>query len=187
MPSPQPYTAFLPTVLKRMRVLAISLGHEDIEHGLALDNTGDVDTVVAYVGSPPAEARRTGNGQALPSPDGNQIGDYYLQLRVDDDVIYAGWPTTNVLIEVEYYDQGTDTFCVEYDALSGGPYGDGRFMATAQVTKTNSRQFRTAVFVVDDAYFANRDNDADFRVSDNGDGAETIRQTKVTLLPRGGG
>ena len=103
-------------------------------------------------------------------------------MRADDSAIYAGSPTTNVRIEVEYFDEDTDTFCVEYDALSGGPYGDGRFKATAQVTKTDGGQFQTAVFVLNDAYFANRDNGADLRVSDNGDGSETIRRITVTLL-----
>jgi hypothetical protein len=163
-------------------VLAVVLRRENVEQGLFLDWEGDVDTEVVSVGSPPVEGRRTGNGRALPSPDGNQIEDYYLQVRVDDDAMYAASPTTNVRIEVEYFDEGTDTFCVEYDALSGGPYGDGRFKATAQVTKTDSGLFRTAAFVMDDAYFANRDNGADLRVSDNGDGAETIRRITVTLL-----
>ena len=172
----------LPIVLKRSRVLVIVLGRESIEQGLFLDQEGDADTEVVSVGSPPGEGRRTGSGRALPSPDGNQVEDYYLQLRVDDGAIYAASPTTNVRIEVEFFDEGTDTFCVEYDALSGGPYGDGRFRATAQVTKTNSGHFRSHAFVVNDAYFANRDNGADLRVSDNGDGSETIRRITVTLL-----
>jgi hypothetical protein len=166
-------------------VLSILLGYDNVEEGLFLDYGGDVDTEVVSVGSPPTEARRTGNGQALPSPDGNQTPDYYMQFRADDSAIFAGDPTTRIRIEVEYFDQGTDTFNIQYDALSSGPLGDGRFKDTCSVIKTDTGRFQTAVFRLCDAYFANRDNGADFRICDWGDGAEIIRRVTVTLLPPG--
>lgn len=72
-------------------------------------------------------------------------------------------------IEVEYYDQGTDVFFIQFDALSGGPFGDGSFKETLPVEKTDSRRFRTVAFTLHDAYFANRDNGADLRIADAGD------------------
>ncbi len=174
---------FLPIVLKQSPGnLSIALGQHNIQQGLALDDGADVDTEVVWAGSPATEARRTGNGRALPSADGNDIADHYLQLRANDRFIYGGWPTTRVRVEVEYFDQGSDSFEVQYDALGGGPLGDGRFKGAGLWRKSNSGQFRTAVFDLDDAYFANRDNGADLRVSDNGDGAEVIRRVTITLL-----
>jgi len=177
---------YLPFVAKNWSpppTLSILLGHNNVEQGLFLDYGGDMDTEVVSVGSPPTEARRTGNSQVLPSPDGNQVADYYMQFRADDGAIFAGDPTTRIRIEVEYLDQGTDTFMIQYDALSGGPLADGRFKDTGSVIKTDTGRFQMAVFTLCDAYFANRDHGADFRIDDRGDGAEIIRRVTVTLLP----
>jgi hypothetical protein len=150
--------------------------------GLLLDSGGDVDTETVSMGSPAEQARRSGNGEVLPSADGNSVEDYYMQFRVDDEFIYSGSPTPRVQIEIEYLDRGTDTFNVQYDAISGGPEGDGRFKDTGVVVKTDSGQFRTAVFALCDAYFGNRTNGGDFRISDGADGAETIRRVTVSLV-----
>lgn len=161
----------------------IVLGESNVENGLFLDSGGDVDTEVVSIGSPPESARRTGGGQVLPSTDGNSDEDYYLQLRVDDSLIHAGAPTTRVRIEVEYYDQGTDAFSIQYDSVSRGPADGGTFKDSEAVIKTDTKRFRTAVLTLPDAYFANRTNGADFRIADGGDGAEVIRRVTVTLLP----
>lgn len=156
--------------------------HDHISNGLLLDNGGDVDTEVVSIGNPPEQALRTGNGGVIPSADGNKEEDFYMQFRVDDGFIYRGSPTSRLRIEVEYLDQGTDTFSVQYDATSGGPEGDGRFKDSGVFVKTNSGEFRTAVFPLDDAYFGNRTNGGDFRIADSADGAEIIRRVVVTLV-----
>jgi hypothetical protein len=178
----RPHIIHLPLITRQLTQLTILLGQDNAEQGLTLDDGGDVDTVVVWVGDPQFEARQTGNGAALPSADGNTIPDYYMQFNADDGVLFDGAPTTRLRIEVQYYDGGTDTFSIQYDALSGGPFGDGTFKDTGSVTKMGSGQWRTAVFELDDARFANRDHDNDFRISDHGDGAETIRRVTVTLL-----
>jgi hypothetical protein len=157
----------------------------DLDHtsgGLFLDTGGDVDTEIVSVASPLVQALRTGNGGIVSSSDGNQVEDYYMQFRVDDGFIFRGWPTSRVQIEVEYLDAGTDMFGIQYDAISGGDTGDGRFKGTGVVVKNDSGEFKTAVFTLCDAYFANRDNGADFRITDAGDGAETIRRVTVSLV-----
>jgi hypothetical protein len=179
------FQVFLPLTTRQLQGVYIVLGQRNAEHGLSLDHSGDVDTEVVNVGSPPTEARRTGNGQILPSIDGNRVADYYMQFRIDDDVLYAGQPTSRVRVEVELFDQGTDTFAIEYDALEGGPLGDGRFKHVYVGAKTNTLRFRTFSITLSDAYFANRDNGADFRLSDNTDGAETVRRVSLILLPGG--
>jgi hypothetical protein len=179
---------YLPMVANRWsppRTLTISLGHSNVEHGLSLDTGGDVDTEVVIVGTPPTEARRTGNGRVLPSRDGNSDEDWYMQFRADNAATFAAKPTERLVIEVEYLDKGTDSFRLEYDAASGGPFGTGLFADGGSVTKSNSGRFVTAVFRLCNAYFADRDNGADFRISDDDDGAETIRSVRVTLLPPG--
>lgn len=176
---------YLPLLTKDFLELSIRLGQDNAERELVLQSGGDVDTEVVTAGSPPTQARRTGNGQALPSADGNQIPDSYAQFDAADEVILAGAPTTRLRIGVEYLDQGTDSFSIQYDALSGGPFGDGRFVNTTSVNKSDSGQFRTAVFDVCDAHFDNRDNGADFRIDDHADGPETIRRVTVALLPPG--
>ena len=150
--------------------------------GITLDRGGDVDHEKLTAGSPAEEAVRSGNGSILASFDDNDVMDYYLQFMVDDGLIYGAQPTSRILIEVEYLDEGTDTFNLQYDAVSGGFYGDGTFKDTGAVVKKNTGAFQTAVFSLCDAYFANRDNGADFRIADGGDGAETIRRVIVTLV-----
>ncbi len=153
------------------------------ETGIGMDGGGDVDTEAVSAGSSQEQAQRTGNGVPLPSNDDNDTEDFYLQFDIDDDFMFDGSPTSHVLIEVEYLDQGTDMFSLQYDASgSGGPFGDGRFTDTGFIIKTDSGEFRTAVFQLRDARFANRDNEADFRIADSGDGAESIRRVTVTLI-----
>jgi predicted amidohydrolase YtcJ len=151
-------------------------------NGLTLDAGGDADVELVTVGSD--QAFRTGNGQVVPAPDNNSDPDWYLELGVDDDLIYAGSPTTHVQIAVEYLDEGTDRFNIQYDALSGGDDGSGRFKESDLiVTKTDTGEFKTVVFTFDDANFANRINNTDFRIADRADGPETIRRVTLTLIP----
>jgi len=180
---PGPHRLYLPIVLKHSQgALTITLGQSNLERGLFLDSGGDRDTEAVTAGNPATEARRTGNGRALPSSDGNSIADYYLQLRVDDGEIYAGLPTTRVRIEVVYLDTGVDAFELQYDALSGGPFGDGRFQSAGLFRKASTGLWKTAAFTLCDAYFANRDQEADLRLNDCSDGPETIQRVTVTLL-----
>ncbi|HQJ51988.1 MAG TPA: right-handed parallel beta-helix repeat-containing protein [Anaerolineae bacterium] len=177
---------FLPILVKSFRgPLSITFGQPLAESGLHLDVGGDWDTEAVQVGNPATWVRRTGNGAALPSPDGNSAGDYYLKLRVDDAALFSASPTSRVLLQVEYWDSGSDSFSLEYDALSGGPYGDGTFKSGGRVVKTNSNQFRAATFLLCDARMANRMQDADLRLSDNGDGADSFRAVTLILQPGG--
>ena len=102
-----------------------------------MDGGGDVDTEVVWAGSPSLEARRTGNGQALPSPDDNEVHDLYMKFDADDAVIFANPPGTRLAIEIEYLDEGTDSLSIQYDAQSG------MFKDTGDTIKTDSGEFRT--------------------------------------------
>jgi hypothetical protein len=157
----------------------------DASDGLAGDGIravtgGDVDTVGVVAGSPPQQARRTGNGEELGSEYSSV--DYYLSFSIDDEFLFDGSPTTHVEIIVEYFDEGTDQFTVEYDAIPGGPGDERAFKLSQIVLKTDSGEFREVTFYFPDALFANRQNGQDFRISDWGDGAETIRRVTVTRI-----
>ena len=165
-----------PTTNPYLQINAVDYSLEKPENGLFLDQGGDVDSEVVSFGDPVQQGMRTGNGSALTSPDRNSTPDSYLQFQVDDRFLFQGKPATRVQIEVAYYDVGTDNFSIEYDALAGV------FTSTGVVAKTDSGTIKTAAFPLCDAYFANRDNGADFRISDWGDGAETILSVRVTRL-----
>ncbi len=160
--------------------LSILLGATNDEQGISLDQGGDVDSL------PAAEGRTSGNSDSLPAADGNTVPDSYFQFQVDDRRLFKGNPTSHVRVEVEYLDQGTDTFSIQYDAQPGVG-SDGLFYGGGAVAKTDTGAFLTASFNLCNAWFANRDNGADFRISDNGDGAETIRAVSVIGLESGPG
>lgn len=142
---------------------------------------GDIDTQVVTVGDPAEEARASGNGAALPSVDGNGVGDSYLQFNVDDNQLVGGSPTSRILLEVDYFDVGTDSFSLQYDALPSGG-SDGKFAGGGGISKGDTQTLQTAKFFLCDANFANRDNGADFRLTDNGDGAEIVQAVRVIGL-----
>jgi len=151
--------------------------------GIQVVTGGDKDTVAVVVGSPPEQARRTGNGEQLGAAASSV--DRYMMFRIEDEFLYNGSPTTHVQIDVEYLDEGTDQFRIEYDAVAGGPSNDGRWMPTGFVRKTNSGEFRVATFYLTDTRFANRLQSSDFRITDWSDGAETIRRVTVTRIMPG--
>jgi hypothetical protein len=179
---PDPYRTYLPLVLRNYVQLYIVLGEEDYARGVTLDDGGDCDTEVVVAGTPALEARRTGNGRALPAPDGNKVADHHIQFNIDDGHIFAGEPTTRIVIAIEYLDEGTDLLGLQYDALSGGPFGDGSFKHAPDLTKAGTGQWRVLEVPLDDVLFEGRVHGGDFRILDHGDGAETVRRVVVRLL-----
>jgi hypothetical protein len=99
--------------------------------------------------------------------------------------MFAGSPTRHVRVEVDYLDQGTDVFSLEYDAMQTST-SDGIFTSGGAVLKTDSGEIKTAGFNLCDANFSNRDNGADFRISDGLDGVEVIREVRVIGLGSAG-
>jgi hypothetical protein len=167
-----------PKPLQPLSKLTINLDQETTSQYIALDFGGDVDSAAV------ADGRKTGNGQALPSIDGNSTPDSYMQFNVVDSAIFEGKPTSSVRIDIQYLDEGVDTFVIQYDAASGGPFNDGRFKESRPVVKTDSGEYLTATFISKDIRFSNRDNGADLRIDDRTDGAETIRRVTITILPQ---
>ncbi|HUW15254.1 MAG TPA: hypothetical protein VM537_36405, partial [Anaerolineae bacterium] len=170
------HSIYLPIAPRNFARLSILLGASNIEQGVFLAFGEDVDTEVVTVGSPPYEARRTGNGEILPSQDGNLIPDGFMLFRIDNNAIFQGEPTTRIRIEVEYYDLGTDRFAIQYDSLSQSDE------ETNLIAKGDTGSFQVVAFYLCDAFFGDRLNGGDFRITDNNDGAEVIRSVTVTRL-----
>jgi parallel beta-helix repeat protein len=164
-----------------MSILFILPAQNQTGRYISLDSGGDVDTEPVTVDNSPA--LRTGNGQVISAIDGNSTPDFFMQFNVDDAALFEGNPTPSIQLDVIYFDDGNDSFTVEYDGISGGQYDNGTFLVSRPVYKTNTQTFKTATFILKDIYFGNRDNGADFRISDQNDGPETIRKITITLLP----
>ncbi len=173
--NPEPGDSDDPIRLDQIWEVSFSLDEEF--NGLSIDSGGDVDWEEAQVANFAWTAIRSGNGAALPFGDNNNVPDSYIQFNVDDSVLFEGAPTTRLVIDIEYLDVGLDRFNIQYDALASP------FVDTIGVNKTDSGELRTVSIPLCDAYFGNRDNGADFRIADFGDGAETIRGVTVRLLP----
>ena len=178
--SPMPATVTTTEIV--LPSLSIILGEINVSQGITLDQGGDVDTVAASVGDPATETRSSGNNTALSVADGNAIADSFLQFNVDDSRLSNGLPTAHVRLEVDYFDVGTDSFSIQYDALPAGG-SNGLFAGGGAVAKTDSQTMKTAVFNLCDANFANRNNGADFRIDDNRNGAEFISAVRLIGLP----
>jgi hypothetical protein len=118
------------------------------------------------------------------TPPADKTGQYMFFMVYDK---YEGTPGTvkDLYVTVRYFDSGTDTFQLEYDATSGDPATDDpdadihRVAGTAgnldKVFKTDSGKWLTHIFHLNDVYFGHRmEGGTDFRIDDNGDGPETI-------------
>ncbi|MDT7800203.1 MAG: hypothetical protein QOI78_3636 [Actinomycetota bacterium] len=120
-----------------------TLGVTDTECGLQrLDNDDGRSTAGTVAGRP---ARTTVNG--------------YLYFGVTNDLVPGG-SAYQATIDVDYLDQGTGTWNVQYDS-TGEPY-----KGSSSVTNTNTGTWKTATFTLPDAGFGNRQNaGADFRIA----------------------
>ncbi len=104
-------------------------------------------------------------------------GNPYMWFKVDDGYINGG--TNPISVTVTYFDQGTDTWSLDYD----GPAGVST--TAGVVTKGNTNTWRKHIFFIDDARLANGlTGSSDFRINSRGDGDEYIHM--VMLAKRSG-
>ena len=109
-------------------------------------------------------------------------GNPYMFLNVDDGYINGG--TNHVTITVTYFDQGTDTWELQYDSTTSSTKSAG------VVSKTNSGTWKKRTFDIADARFANRQpgggkySGSDFRIWSRGDGDELIHYVQVISQDR---
>jgi beta-glucosidase-like glycosyl hydrolase len=140
--------------------VSVTLGQQNQSDGLyqsEFDSPGDGATQPVTAGG------QTGR-EAIPTvpPHPNDLNMYF---NIDDSIAFAGNYTATFTLE--YYDQGTGSFRLQYD--SANPQGgdlNGAYTPGPPVQETNTNTWKTFTFTVPDALFANRENNAtDFRIS----------------------
>lgn len=127
--------------------VSIDLGTTNVENGLTNPSVGDGRTTAVTMGG--VDCRR------------NLVGttDYYMYFNVSDSWAYQG-NQQRVNITISYYDSGTTSLELNYDAMSQA------YKSGGAVTLTNTNTWKQHTYQVSDAYFGNRENSgSDFRIS----------------------
>lgn len=84
----------------------------------------------------------------------------YFYFKVCDGLIRPTL-TTQVAVRLHYYDQGTDNLTIQYVSTTSG----GAYVNATPLTKTNTGQWLTHTFLLDDAKFDNSKSwGSDFRI-----------------------
>ncbi|HEY2673008.1 MAG TPA: GH92 family glycosyl hydrolase [Rugosimonospora sp.] len=110
-----------------------------------------------------------GDGATTPVTVGGQSARQTVQLVANDLNMYfrldpriAHDQTTSTTFTVQYYDQGTDGWSLQYDAGTGA----AAYTTALHVTETGTGTWKTATVTVPDSQFANHENGAsDFRIA----------------------
>lgn len=140
----------------RPQAVSVVLGPGNVVHGLTqIDFEGDGLTAPAVVGG--RKARVTLQ---------NGTGGRFFYFDVDPSFIFK--QRSEVLISVEYFDRGTHVLGVDYDSAVMTPAG--AFWHTPDVPLEDSGEWRTATFLLEDAYFSGRQHmETDFRIHAGGE------------------
>ena len=137
--------------------------------------------------------RPTGQGLTLPFIKGVVEGDHrrtdvasggenvFIYVAIADAFVRE--PAEPVEILVEYLDEGTAPFGLAYDSTDATAPISGAFKDAPECRRTDSGEWRTRVFRLDDARLANRQHmGADFRVFAQGDDLH-VRRIEVRKAP----
>ena len=103
-----------------------------------------------------------------------------MYFQVDDSIAYNGSYVAQV--SVEYYDQGSNQFALQYDSSDCGATVSGAYKTAGAVTKTGTGTWKTATITLPDAHFANRENNsADFRLAMGSAATDQLIVHQVTV------
>ncbi len=131
----------------------ITLGESDVRDGLIHVQNQDGRTIPATMSG--RSCRRNADPE-------NKIADRYFYFSVDNAFAFAGSPN-RFLIRITYLDVPGGVLSLQYDARGQGTSNIYRAGGDAQFDGTG--RWRTHTFQVDDAFFADRQNNgADFRL-----------------------
>lgn len=111
------------------------------------------------------------------------VGGSYMYFQINDFFKICNQGTTSYRVIIEYYDSGNFSFGLEYDSTDvlGGNFR-GAYKSADMVAVRNTRKWKEATFVLNDALFAGRQNNcADFRIS-TGSSKLSIRSITVEAL-----
>jgi hypothetical protein len=160
--------AATPAASAQERSASIVLGDPNDERGLDQFDEGDGRTTPVTVG---------GRSARVTAPGDNPSWGRYMYFRLDDAIASDGYYVARV--EVEYLDEGTQGFGMQYDSNDCTATLNGAYDNAADVQRTGTGTWKTATFDLPDARFANRENGgADFRLSA---GSSTLTVHRVTL------
>ena len=127
--------------------VTIDLGPTDIESGISHLQPGDGDTTPVTIGGRTAR-RNLDSGS-----------DFYFYFALSDGFLFEG-NHREVFITIDYYDSGSGTLTLQYDAV-----GPNAYKRSDPVVLTGSNTWKAHTFHLKDAYFGNRQNNgADFRI-----------------------
>jgi len=94
-------------------------------------------------------------------------GGLYYWCNISDDLLYNIPENTPIDITVEYFDESDGFFSLYYDSHNPDSYSyvsQGPWKVADSVRLTNSKTWKTHVFHLEDAKFANTENNCDFRL-----------------------
>lgn len=137
--------------------------------------------------------RPSGQGLTRPFLQGAPEGDHirteralgsewqFIHFAIADEFMRE--PGAPVEVEIEYLDKGTDIVSLDYDSTDPAAPIDGAFKSAPGIQKTNTGQWKTAVFRLDDARFANKEHmGSDFRIYGSKEDLH-VKRVEVRLAP----
>ena len=175
--------------------VSITLGDTNTETGISLKEPDGAATTVVDAGG--SKARST------TAPSGKTGGMMYFAL--DKSFAFEG-SNQDVDITVEYFDQGTDHFSLQYDSITPDPeavdpsVGDPAIIkdplagtSAPFIAKSDTKKWLKFTFHITDGFFGKRQpGSADLRINDltldvdgnpvDGEGPEMIRNVVVSKL-----
>jgi hypothetical protein len=163
--------AAAPAASAQEQTASIVLGDPNEEHGLVQAEQPDGRTTAVTVGDRSARATAPGD-----DPSWGR----YMYFGLDDELASDGYYVARV--EVEYLDEGTQSFGLQYDSNDCTATLNGAYDSAGDVQRSGTGNWKTATFDLPDARFANRENGgSDFRFAAGGS-TLTIHSVTVTIL-----
>lgn len=149
-----------PKVVENEQV-SIALGETPVPSGITA-KPGDGSAVHLQTGTVAGKSYWKTNQSISSTDHGANI--LYFYFDVDDDYLFDN-ADQDVYVTVEYFDSGSGSMKLQYDARSA------EFKDAPEFSYRNTNTWKTHTFKLGDAKFANRNNNGDFRLHVTGPGA----------------
>ncbi len=181
-PSPTVTPSPTPTRVPLPNPIAVDLGEINVGNGLRqVEFGGNGDGITAT-------SMRAGRECRVTAP--NRTEGRFIYFDIDDDFIFA--EAASVEITVDYFDslnsQSRMNFFFNYDSTDPSATQGGVFKIARIVDLGNTNTWKTETFIIDDAFFANREQgEFDFRIGAHDEeicfARVTVTRTDETSLP----